>query len=428
MMKAYNVTNSLLSRKRIRENCNWTQNTRRQSSITTLQVLAFWVLAKGKLRYIIGVYTVLLTLSLHYSERIVSGIFSDFYLKTPPRTLQEQDQPQFLPNIFYWSMPDSAKAILERKLVQLQWKNKDSIFDTKIFIQEAKDILSPFVASDSDLLQKLGELLSDDGPYSTSIDAIVFENLPLDPFVPSTPTDQTTRSLKKPTYVSEAVLMAMGELAGTYTVGYKAETEYSNPWAHEGFPRPGIGGSALTSTDGMLNHHQDMSYQCVIPDLLGLICIREGADPNLQTTIVSTENIIQLLPKHIVSILRQNRFMITAPTQLVDVVGSMDEETVSTRPLLEGTSLHLPVRWENMVGVDLEASQAIESLRKVLRVAKPSGVHLRDGEMILFNNQKVVHGRTPYQNLKYDGRSDRVVIRSYFVKVLNTIESESRII
>lgn len=106
----------------------------------------------------------------------------------------------------------------------------------------------------------------------------------------------------------------------------------------------------------------------------------------------------------------------------------MDEDAVKKRALLEGTSLHLPVRWENIVGVDLEAMQAIESLRQVFQVAKPSGVHLRDGEMVLFNNQKVVHGRTPYHDLKYDGKSDRVVIRSYFIKQLNEAEMESRII
>jgi hypothetical protein len=332
-----------------------------------------------------------------------------------------------LPNIAYWSMPDAAKQTLEQNLVELHWDNKDSVFETKSFIQKAKDILTPYVTSDDDLLRKLRELLADGGPHSTSIDAIVFENLPLDQYVPPTPTAESVRSLNKPTYISEAMLMAMGELAGTYTVGYKAETEYSNPWAHEGFPRPGAGGSALTSTAGMLNHHQDMSYQSVIPDLLGLICLREGDDPNLMTTLVSIENIIQLLPKHVVSILRQDRFKINASAPTLDA-GRMDEDAVKKRALLEGTSLHLPVRWEHMVGVDLEASQAIESLRQVLQVAKPSGVHLRDGEMILFNNQKVVHGRTPYQNLKYDGKSDRVVIRSYFVKHLNEAEMESRII
>ena len=324
-------------------------------------------------------------------------------------------------------MPDAAKKSLQDDLAKLKWINKNSVVDTKKFVQEAKAILAPYVTSDRDLLRKLRELLADSGPRLTSIDAIVFENLPQDPYVPPTPIDSSMKSLNKPTYVSEAMLMAMGELAGTFVVGYRAETEYSNPWAHEGFPRPGAGGSALTSTTGMLDHHQDMSYQREIPDILGLICVREGDDPSLKTTIVSTENIVQFLPKHVESILRQNRFKITASAKWIDV-DEIDGDPVQTRALLEGASLHLPVRWENMIGIDPEASQAIEILRQVLLDVKPSGVHLRDGEMILFNNQKVVHGRTPYRDLKYDGISDRVIIRSYFVKQLNAARMESRMI
>eukprot|EP00535_Pseudo-nitzschia_heimii_P007944 CAMPEP_0197176452 /NCGR_PEP_ID=MMETSP1423-20130617/2379_1 /TAXON_ID=476441 /ORGANISM="Pseudo-nitzschia heimii, Strain UNC1101" /LENGTH=324 /DNA_ID=CAMNT_0042625833 /DNA_START=461 /DNA_END=1435 /DNA_ORIENTATION=- len=324
-------------------------------------------------------------------------------------------------------MPDAAKKSLQDKLAELKWTDKESIIDTKVFIQEAKEAIAPYVTIDVDLLRKLRELLVDSGPRWTSIDAIVFENLPTDPYVPPTPTDASMRSLNKATYVSEAMLMAMGELAGTFVVGYKAEIEYSNAWAHEGFPRPGADGSALTSTTGMLDHHQDMSYQRKIPDILGLICVREGDDSSLKTTLVSTENIVQFLPKHIESILRQNRFMISSSAKWIDV-DKIDGDAVQIRALLEGASLHLPVRWENMIGIDPEASQAIEILRQILLDVKPSGVHLRDGEMILFNNQKVVHGRTPYQNLKYDGISDRVIIRSYFVKQLDAVGMESRMI
>eukprot|EP00536_Pseudo-nitzschia_multiseries_P000048 jgi/Psemu1/156/gm1.156_g len=169
-----------------------------------------------------------------------------------------------------------------------------------------------------------------------------------------------------------------------------------------------------------------MSYHGIIPDLLGLICLREGDDPDLKTTLISVDKVIQHLPKQVVSTLRQDRFKITASTQWVDV-GAMGVDTARTRAILDGSSLHLPVHWENMVGVDIEASQAIESLRTVIKGARPSGVHLRKGAMVLFNNQKVVHGRTPYQNLKYDG-SDRVVIRSYFVKHLNEEEMDSRML
>mmetsp|Transcript_87951 Transcript_87951/g.179414 ORF Transcript_87951/g.179414 Transcript_87951/m.179414 type:complete len:426 (-) Transcript_87951:206-1483(-) len=425
-MKDHIDSNTFISRKRIRKNFNWRQSSRQWSLITPLQVLFVWLLAKAKIRYIIGAYTILLTLSLHYGAQNVRYIISDFRQKVSLRaSLQRRQQPS-LANVAYWSMSDAVKHDLQRKLAQLQWKDKDNIFHTKNFIQEAKDILEPYITSDHNIQQILKDLAADASPSSTSIDAIVFENLPEDPYVPPTPTDESVRSLHKPTYVSEAVLMAMGELAGTYTVGYKAETEYSNPWAHEGFPRPGPGGSALTSTSGTLNSHQDMSYQSVIPDLLGLICLREGDDPFVQTTLISIENIIQLLPSHVVSTLRQERFQITASTQWVDI-GAMGKQIVHPRALLEGTSLHLPVNWDNMVGIDLEASLAVERLRQIMRDIKPTGVHLSDGVMVLFNNQKVVHGRTPYQNLKYDG-SDRVVIRSYFVKELDEDGFESRII
>ena len=359
-------------------------------------------------------------LDVHFSHSI-GTVFVSFLTNTTILNIQS------LADIVTWRMSDATKYALEDSLAELQWNDKDNVHHTKNFIQDAKDVMLPYIAKDDNLQRILGDLVADGrrGTASTSIDAIVLENLPMDPYVPPTPTDESVKSLHKPTYVAEAVLLAIGELAGTYTVGYKAETEYSSPWVHEGFPRLGPGGSALTSTAG-INHHQDMSYQGIIPDLLGLVCLREGDDLDVQTTLLSIDTLIQRLPEHVVSILSQDRFKITASAQWVDI-GAVGEDIVKTRAILDGTSLHLPVNWENMVGVDPEASQAIETLRQVLWDAKPLGVHLRDGVMVLFNNQKVVHGRTEYQNLKYDGR-DRVVIRSYFVKHLDEAEMESRML
>ncbi|KAL3915200.1 MAG: hypothetical protein SGARI_008234, partial [Bacillariaceae sp.] len=201
----------------------------------------------------------------------------------------------------------------------------------------------------------------------------------------------------------------MGELAGTFVVGYKAEKQYSNPWVHEGFPRPNGPGSALTAAS-QVDLHQDMSYQGVIPDLLGLVCLREGQDKQVETTLVSIEKLVQTLPSNVVSLLRQPRFRIEA----AGWVDTNEVDITKTRPVLDGKSLHLPVHWENMVGADPEAKEAVDTLRShlaELQASRASGLHLSDGVMVLFNNQKVVHGRTPYTNLKYDG-TDRVVFRS----------------
>ena len=318
-------------------------------------------------------------------------------------------------------MSDATKYAIGRELIQLEWTDKDHVESTKQFIEQSKHILSSYI--DNDLKQLLENLVDE----THEIEAVVFHNLPMDPMIPPTPTDGSIR-LNKSTYIAEALLVALGELAGTYVVGYKAEKQYSNPWVHEGFPRP-AGGSALTAAS-QIALHQDMSYQGVVPDLLGLICLREGSDTKVETTLVSIEKLVQLLPPKTVATLRQPRFRIEA----AGWVDTNEVDITKTRPVLDGKSLHLPVHWENMIGVDLEATEAVNELRTILSTVQQqstttatsgstSGLHLKDGVMVLFNNQKVVHGRTPYTSLKYDG-TDRVVFRSYFVKHLNDEETK----
>jgi L-asparagine oxygenase len=286
------------------------------------------------------------------------------------------------------------------------------------FIEHAKQILDEYLLKgDAELQRLLHDLLEE----SADLEAIVFQNVPMDRTIPATPTDGSVR-LHKPTFVAEAILTAMGELAGTYVVGYKAEKQYSNPWVHEGFPRPKGPSSALTAAS-QVDLHQDMSYQGVIPDLLGLVCLREGQDTQVETTLVSIEKLVQVLPANVVSVLRQPRFRIEA----AGWVDTNEVDITKTRPVLDGKSLHLPVHWENMVGADPEATEAVDTLRKYLAELHASGLHLTDGVMVIFNNQKVVHGRTPYVNLKYDG-TDRVVFRSYFVKHLDGEAKQSRML
>lgn len=308
---------------------------------------------------------------------------------------------------------------MERKLGGLRWKSRDDLSSTKSFIKEAKMIVSSHMITENSFLQRvLFDLISETG----STDAVILYNLPMDAHIPPTPTGGKV-TLDKSTQVAEAILMAIGELAGAYTIGYRSEKHYSNPWVHEGFPQQGDGVSALTTVDEV-KFHQDMSYQNIIPDLLGLICLREGSDSQLQTTLVKSAAIADRLPDDALKILREKRFRIAAPSQWVD---TNEVDSTGLRPLMEGKSLHLAVHWDNVIGVDDGAKQALLMLKKVLREVEPVGVHLVDGMMLLFNNQKVVHGRTPYSQLRFDG-GDRVVYRSYFAKHLGRLDLETRII
>jgi L-asparagine oxygenase len=181
-------------------------------------------------------------------------------------------------------------------------------------------------------------------------------------------------------------------------------------------------GSALTAVTE-LSYHQDMSYQDSPPDFLGLYCLREGHDTNVYTTLVDVREIIAQLPPDIVEILRQQRFHI----QTSDWVDASSIRVQQGRAILEGYSLHLPVHWENMVGLDEDAESALALLQEAIIAAKPHKVHFEPGMLVFFNNQRVVHGRTPYTDLRFDG-GGRVVNRAYFRRELSLREEATRMI
>ena len=181
-------------------------------------------------------------------------------------------------------------------------------------------------------------------------------------------------------------------------------------------------GSALTAATE-LSYHQDMSYQDSPPDILGLYCLREGHDTNVYTTLVDVREIIAQLPPDIVEILRQQRFHI----QTSDWVDASSIQVQQGRAILEGYSLHLPVHWENMIGLDEDAKSALALLQEAIIAAEPHKVHFEPGMLVFFNNQRVVHGRTPYTDFRFDG-GDRVVNRAYFRRELSLQEEATRMI
>jgi len=313
-----------------------------------------------------------------------------------------------------YSVPQSLSSEITKDLLALKWdKSLDSM---KTFMDKSKNILSSHLEKEHYLWKILGDLHND----TSATSAVVLKNLPIDPVVPRTPTDGS-KSLNKETYVAEAMLLALGELSGAKVVGYSSEVQYSNPWVHEGFPREGVG-SALTAAHE-LSYHQDMSYQDHIPDILGLYCLREGHDKDVWTTLVDVREIIAQLPDDVVKVLREPRFRIQT-SDWVDASFSADDQG---RAILDGYSLHLPVHWENMIGLDSEAKSALALLQEAIVAAEPHKVHFEEGVLVFFNNQRVVHGRTPYTDLRFDG-GDRVVNRAYFRGELTEEEERTRLI
>ena len=335
-----------------------------------------------------------------------------------------------------FALPDTLRLELEKELLRREVTvDVTNLQSLEAFIAQVKDIVrSHFSTWDPSVLKTLQSLA--EPSTSGSAAAILFRNLPLDPYVPPTPTDGST-TLHKPTFVAEAMLLAIGELSGASVVGYASETQYSNPWVHEGFPYPqqqgGISitstaaaGSALTMPKGM-SHHQDMSYHPHPPDLLGLYCLREGHDKTLQTTIILNQDVVDHLCADALEILMEDRFQIHASAWVDGFDAGHKGRSILT-PITSSTatiadndagggrldlSIALPVDWTNMVGLDEEATAALEALGVAINAAPQYPIHFVEGDMLLFNNLRVVHARSDYTDLRLDG-GDRVVDRAYF--------------
>lgn len=313
------------------------------------------------------------------------------------------------------TLADSTRDELFRESVSLK-VDTSNLQDLESFIEECKELVQSHISLE--FRQSLKQLHNASNPYS----AVLFHNLPIDPHVPPTPTDGST-SLGKTTYVSECMLVGFGELTGAHVVGYAAETQYSNPWIHEGFPRNSAG-SALTKASD-LSFHQDMSYHPKVLDILGLVSIREGYDTQVQTELLDNRATLSMLPEDVVSLLREPRFQIKT-SDWVDA--SWQVAAGEGRPiLLDSASLAIPVDWENMVGLDPDAEFAVQLLQQAIQEAPKQFIHFVPGDLLLFNNRRVVHARTPYTDLRFDG-GDRVLNRAYFRKDMSLEERKSRII
>ena len=294
--------------------------------------------------------------------------------------------------------------------------NTSDLIHLKAFIETSKVALRRHL--NEEILKTLRSLYDSESPFS----AVLFKNIPVDPFVPPTPTDGSS-SLAKPTYIAEAMLVGLGELSGAKVVGYGSETRYSNPWVHEGFPQKKLG-SALTTTSD-LSFHQDMSYHHHAPDILGLVCVREGHDRHVFTELIDNRDVFEILPRAILDVLQEPLFQIKT-SEWVD--SSWTGAVRDPRPLVQnGTSIHLPVDWENMVGLDNDAEHAVELLKKAIDDAPKHHVHFVPGDLLLFSNLRMIHARTPYNDVRFDG-GDRVLNRAYFLKDVSVEDQLTRII
>ncbi|GEM77670.1 TauD/TfdA family dioxygenase [Vibrio sagamiensis] len=151
------------------------------------------------------------------------------------------------------------------------------------------------------------------------------------------------------------------------------------------------------------------------PDYLSLLCIRNNE--KVPTIISDINQAIKSLTENELNILLDKRYTIDYPDSF-KVSGKVEA------PVLVKSEEGFYSRFDYAFTTpnDKDAKKAFDKLNQIL-TENSQDINLDSGDLIIFRNQKVVHGRKKF-NPKYDG-FDRFLIRLFGVDELRDIVTVS---
>lgn len=206
---------------------------------------------------------------------------------------------------------------------------------------------------------------------------------------------------------NQAVLLGLMSLLGE---PFSYVEEKNGEFIHD--VRPVQGRELLASNEGSevdFRFHVETAYFDFRPDFLALMCLRGDRTGEAKTTAA---NILDALPKlkaKDIFILHQPLFQIRRPVSF-----SGGEEWSKPLAIISGPASYPEVRVNHNYtrGVNAAAETALQNLEKALN---SPGVKMefsnKPGDLVIINNRKAVHGRTPFKPF-YDG-ADRWLQRIY---------------
>lgn len=170
-----------------------------------------------------------------------------------------------------------------------------------------------------------------------------------------------------------------------------------------------------------LEPHVEMAFSPHRSDYVALLCLRQDHERIAGTTLSSVDDMLPALPPEIIEVLRAPRFKtkVDASFRLSDdIAGDIWIEDVRVLDGPRGRP-HLRVDFAETVGTDPGACAALRALQGAA-VRAASTVRLAAGDLLVVDNHRAVHGRTPFLP-RYDG-ADRWLLRSFVTKDLRPSE------
>jgi L-asparagine oxygenase len=236
--------------------------------------------------------------------------------------------------------------------------------------------------------------------------ALLIKNLPQDEALPETP-PRGKRPVGKVTFVSEAVILGIGQLIG-HVFGYSGEKD--GEMVHQIAPVRGREKAASNEGSGAdFGPHSECGGLPIIPTYLSLYCLRADSANTAATFLVHALDVVKHLDGETIAALSKPHFQMRVPESF----GGVDVWS-EAKPILRG-SLELPEVWYNRDAMRATTAEAQPALAKLSALtADPSVQHaivLQPGELVLLDNRKTMHGRQPFTP-RYDG-TDRWLHRVY---------------
>lgn len=159
-----------------------------------------------------------------------------------------------------------------------------------------------------------------------------------------------------------------------------------------------------SSSKVTLEMHTEAAFHPYRPDYLSLFCVR--GDGAAGTTFSTLSDILNELDEYTKDELRRANFM-TRPD--ASYMAGISGNPMIRTTILSNNDCTLIFDRDLMIGMCTESTNAlnrlIDAVEKVKRV-----VYLEQGQILTLDNEKVVHGRTPF-NPRYDG-TDRWLKRA----------------
>ncbi len=238
--------------------------------------------------------------------------------------------------------------------------------------------------------------------------------------LPRTPAEPTEAVDK--TNATELRLLALATVLGE-PVGYRPE--HGGDIVQNIVPvRASAAHQTSTSSNVDLMFHTEAAFHPYRPKYLLLFCLR--GDPMARTTVASIQATLPYLDDDVIDVLFEPRFRCAVDASYLHGRSNTLGQPIS---VLTGARHDPSMVFDEdlMVGIDEEADEALSTLGRALE-EHHSSVTLEPGDLLVLDNDMVVHGRSPFA-ARFDG-TDRWLQRAFVVEdlVASASDRDGRVI